>query len=69
MPYTIEFTDDEVNHFFNIEIGVPKATMVKLREKGTNRPEDLVEFNANDVIIIDEALRKPGSLVPLGGSA
>ena len=43
--------------------------MVKLREKGTNRPEDLVEFNANDVIIIDEALRKPGSLVPLGGSA
>ena len=34
MPYTTELTDDEVNHFFNIEIGIPEVIMVKLREEG-----------------------------------
>ena len=35
MPYATDLTDDEVNQFFNVEIGIPEPTMVKLREEGT----------------------------------
>ena len=38
MPCMTELADDEVNHFFNIEIGTSEATMVKLREEGTTKP-------------------------------
>lgn len=59
-----ELAETEVNHFFNVEIEILEATMVKLREKGVNRPEDLVEFNADYVNSIAETLSKPGGLVP-----
>ena len=66
MRYMTELTDDEANHFFNIEIGRPEETMVKFREEGIERTEYLVELNTNDVNIIAEALRKSGGLVPSG---
>ena len=69
MPYTTDLTEAEVNHFFNVEIGIPELTMVKLREEGIERPENLVEFNSEDVKGIAEALRKPGGLVPSSGNA
>ena len=66
MPHATNLTDIEVNHFFNVEIGMPEPTMVKLREEGIVRPEHLVEFNEKDVKSIAEALRKAGGLVPSG---
>ena len=41
--------------------------MVKLREEGINRLEDLVSFNADNVSIIAEVLRKPIALLPTFG--
>ena len=69
MPHTTDLTEDEVNHFFNVEIGMPEPTMVKLREEEIERPENLVEFNFEDVKGIAEALRKPRGLVPSSGNA
>ena len=69
MTYTTDLTEAEVNHFFNVEIGIPEPTMVKLREEGIERLENLVEFNSKDVEGIAEALCKPGGLVPPSGSA
>ena len=66
MPCTTELTDDEVNHFFNVEIGMLEVTMVKLREEGIWRPEGLADFNAKDVNSIADALRNPGGLVHSG---
>ena len=68
-PYTTELTDDEANHLWNIEIGIPEAATVKLREKGVNRIEDLVDFNVDAVSTIAESLRKPGGLASSGGSS
>ena len=58
-----EITETEVNHFFNVEIGIPEPTMVKLQEEGINRPEDLVNFIAEDTNIVAEGLKKPGGSV------
>ena len=69
MPHTNEVADDEVNHFFNIEIGISEATIVKFREEDNEILEYLVEFNAKHINSIDEALRKPVGLVPLGSGA
>ena len=69
MSDTTDLTEAEVNHFFNVEIGIPEPTMVKLREEGIERPENLVEFNSEDLKGIAEALRKPGGLVPSSGNA
>ena len=66
MSCTTELTDDELNHFLNIEIGIPEATIVKLREGYFDRLEDLVEFNSDDVNSIAKDLREPGALVPPG---
>ena len=66
MPYAIDFTDIEINHFFNTEIDMPEPTMVKLREEDIVRPEHLIEFNSEDVMSIAKSLRKPGGLVPSG---
>ena len=67
MSHTTELADDEVNHFFIMEIGFLEATMVKLREEDVNSPEDLFDFNADDVSTIADDLRKPCDLAPLGG--
>ena len=69
MPYATGLTDIEVNHFFDVEMGMPEPTMVKLREEGVERPEHLVECNAEDVNRIAEALSEPGGLVPSSGAA
>ena len=66
MPYATGLTDIEVNHFFDVEMGMPEPTMVKLREEDIVTPAHLVAFNENDVKGIDEALRKPGGLLPSG---
>ena len=68
MHHTAELTDDEVNYFY-IEIGTLEVTMVKLQEEGIERLEDLVEFNAEDVNSVAEALGKSGGLVPSSSSA
>ena len=54
----------KTNHFFNVEIGMIEATLVKSLEDGTERLKYHVEFNAECVNIIAEALRKTGGLVP-----
>ena len=64
MQYATDLANDEVNHFFNLEIGTPEPTIKKLREEGTERPENVVEFSEKDVKGVAEALRKPGGLVP-----
>ena len=69
MPYTADLTEAEVNYFFNVDIGIPGATMVKLHEEGTERLETLVKFNSEDVEDIADALRKPGGLVLSIGNA
>ena len=69
MPYATDLTNVEVNHFFNIEIGMPELTMVKFREEGMKIPDHLVEFNSEDAMSMSEALRKPGGLVPSSGTA
>ena len=69
MSHTNEIIDDEVNNFFDVEIGTLEVTMVKLREEGIERPEDLVEFNAKDVKSVNEAHVKPGDLVPSSSGA
>ena len=66
MPYATDITDNEVNYFFNVKIGILEVIMVKLREESINRREDLVDFNADNMRSVDEALRKPGGLVPSG---
>ena len=43
--------------------------MVKLREKGIERPKYLEEFDAENVSNIADALREPGEVVPSGSSA
>ena len=43
--------------------------MVKLREECVNRPEDPLDFNADNVRSMAEVLRKSGGLVPSGGVA
>ena len=52
MPCKTELTDDKVNYFFNMEIGILDTTLVKLLDEGTNRPEELAEFNADDMSVI-----------------
>ena len=42
--------------------------MVKLREEGIYRTEDLDQFNSDDVRNTAEDLRKPVGLLPSGGS-
>ena len=65
MLYATDITDNEVNYFFNVKIGILEVIMVKLREKGINRLWDLIKFNDDDdVNIIAETLRKPGHLEP-----
>ena len=44
MSYITDLIDDQVNHFFNVEIGIPEPTMVKLRKEGIERPDHLVAF-------------------------
>lgn len=58
MPYATDFTNYEVNHFFNVEIGIPESTMIKLRKEGAESPEHLVECSKKDEKSIVEALRK-----------
>ena len=38
MHCATDLTNDEANHFFNVEIKNLEETMVKLREEGVNRP-------------------------------
>ena len=63
MPFTTDLTEAEVKHFFSVEIGIPEPTMVKIRVEGIERPENLVEFNSEDLKVIAQALRKPGGLL------
>ena len=67
MPCTTILTETEVNHFFNVEIDIPEANI--LREEGANRLEDLVEFNTDDINTIAEALSKPEGYVLSGSGA
>ena len=69
MPYTTDLIETEVNHFFNVKIGISEPTMVKLREEGIKRLENLVGYNSEDLKGIVEALREPGGLVPSSGNA
>ena len=69
MRCTTELTEAEVNHFFNVEIGIPELTMVKLRKEGIERLENLVEFNSDNAKDIAEASLKLGSLVPSSANA
>ena len=43
--------------------------MVKLRAEDVSRPEDIVDFNDDNVSSMSEALRKPGGLVSSSDSA
>jgi hypothetical protein len=66
MPHTTSLDDYQVKHFFEIELGMPEATVERLAEEGVERPEDLVEFSLADVKTMVANLRRPGGSEPDG---
>ena len=59
MPHTTSLDDHQVKHFFEIELGMPEATVERLAEEGIERPEDLVEFTSEDIKTMVENLHRP----------
>ena len=66
MPFTTSLSEEEVKHFFEVELGIHSDTVSRLAEEGIERPEDLIEFNSENVKTIVGNLRRPGGTVPEG---
>ena len=50
MPCATSLEDQEITHFFQVELGMPKPTVARLAEEGIERPEDLMEFTSKTLI-------------------
>ena len=56
MPFTTSLSEAEVKYFFEVELGIHTDTVLRLTEEGIERPEDLIEFNSENVKTIVENL-------------
>ena len=49
MPFTTSLSKAEVKHFFKVELSIHSDTVLRLAEEGIERPEDLIEFNSENI--------------------
>ena len=63
-PFAASLNEEEVKHFFEVELDVHHGTVLRLAKEGIERTDHLVGFTSTNVKTIIGNLRWPGGTVP-----